>query len=119
MKKRFRAQFQGLYWRQLIITVGMVLLTLSLLGASFFALSYNYAREQKVEEIQGRARVLGQRDDDACRGGKLDDGVAAVDSLTVHALMRMRSAGKHFQTKHGWRSPFHRNTEFHPWLLCS
>ena len=41
MKKRFQAHFQGLYWRQLIITVGMVLLTLSLLGASFFALSYN------------------------------------------------------------------------------
>ena len=60
MKKRFQAHFQGLYWRQLIITVGMVLLTLSLLGASFFALSYNYAREQKVEEIQNRARVLGQ-----------------------------------------------------------
>ncbi|MBQ7777840.1 MAG: HAMP domain-containing histidine kinase [Oscillibacter sp.] len=60
MKKRFQAHFQGLYWRQLIITVGMVLLTLSLLGASFFALSYNYAREQKVQEIQSRARVLGQ-----------------------------------------------------------
>ena len=60
MKKRFREQFQGLYWRQLIITVGMVLLTLSLLGASFFALSYNYAREQKMQELQSRARVLGQ-----------------------------------------------------------
>ena len=60
MKRRFQAQFQGLYWRQLLITVGMVLLTLSLLGASFFALSYNYAREQKAEEIQGRARVMGQ-----------------------------------------------------------
>ena len=42
--KRFRERTQSLYWRQLFVTAGMVLLTLCLLGASFFSLSYNYAR---------------------------------------------------------------------------
>ena len=58
--KKLRRKFQGLYWRQMFITVGMVMLTLSLLGAAFFTLSYNYARDQKSEEVQSRARVLGQ-----------------------------------------------------------
>ena len=60
MKRRFQAQFQGLYWRQLLITVGMVLLTLSLLGVSFFALSYNYVRNQKSEELLVRAKAMSQ-----------------------------------------------------------
>ena len=42
--KGFRERTQGLYWRQLRVTAGMVLLTLCLLGVSFFSLSYNYAR---------------------------------------------------------------------------
>ena len=58
--KHVRKRFQGLYWRQLFVVVGMVLLTLGLLGASFFALSYNYARNQKSEEIENTVRVMGQ-----------------------------------------------------------
>ena len=60
MMGRIRRQFQGLYWRQMFVTVGMVLLTLLLLGASFFSLSYNYAREQKSGEIENKARVMSQ-----------------------------------------------------------
>lgn len=58
--KRFGQRFRGLYWRQLFVTAGTVMLTLSLLGASFFSLSYNYAREQKSDEIGSRARVMSQ-----------------------------------------------------------
>ena len=58
--KRIRKRFQGIYWRQLFVTAGTVMLTLTLLGAAFFSLSYNYAREQKSEEIQSRARVMSQ-----------------------------------------------------------
>ena len=58
--KRFQKRFQGIYWRQLFVTAGVVMLTLFLLGASFFSLSYNYAREQKSEEIESRARVMSQ-----------------------------------------------------------
>ena len=56
--KRLREQFRGLYWRQLSITVGMVLLTLVLLGTVFFSLSYNYARGQKTDELLERAQVV-------------------------------------------------------------
>ena len=58
--KRFRERTQSLYWRQLFVTAGMVLLTLCLLGASFFSLSYNYARSQQGEEIAAKARVMSQ-----------------------------------------------------------
>jgi len=60
MKRYFQTRFQGLYWRQMLLTVSMVLLTLALLGASFFALSYNYARNRADEEIQSKARVMSQ-----------------------------------------------------------
>ena len=56
--KRLREQFRGLYWRQMSITVGMVLLTLVLLGTVFFSLSYNYARGQKTDELLERAQVV-------------------------------------------------------------
>ncbi len=41
--KQFTRRFRSLYWQQFVLTAGMVLLTLILLGASFYALSYNYA----------------------------------------------------------------------------
>ena len=56
---RIHNKFRGLYWRQMSVTVGMVLLTLLLLGASFFALSYNYARGQRDEELAAQARWWG------------------------------------------------------------
>ena len=58
--KRLKRQFQGLYWRQLYVTAGTVMLTLLLLGASFFALSYNYARNQRCDEIIAQAKVMSQ-----------------------------------------------------------
>ena len=58
VQSRFQGRFQGLYWRQMTVTVGMVLLTLLLLGVSFFSLSYNYAREQELDEIKSRAVVM-------------------------------------------------------------
>ena len=58
--KRMHNKFRGLYWRQMFVTVGMVLLTLFLLGASFFSLSYSYARGREDEELAAQARVVGQ-----------------------------------------------------------
>ena len=58
MRKKIRSRFQGLYWRQLFVTAGMVLLTLALLGASFFSLSYNYVRQQRSEELLVRAKTV-------------------------------------------------------------
>ena len=56
--RKFRQRFQGIYWRQLFMTTGIVLLTLFLLGASFFLLSYNYARQERNEELKARATVV-------------------------------------------------------------
>ena len=60
MRKKIRSRFQSLYWRQLFVTAGMVMLTLFLLGASFFSLSYNYARSQKSEELLSKAQIMSQ-----------------------------------------------------------
>ena len=60
IKERFRRKFQGMYWGQMFVTVGMVTLTLILLGVSFFALSYNYIRNQKSDELQSRAQAMSQ-----------------------------------------------------------
>ena len=56
--KNFRQRFRGIYWRQLFMTAAIVLLTLFLLGASFFLLSYNYARQERMEELKARAVVV-------------------------------------------------------------
>ena len=58
--KRIHSKFRGLYWRQMFVTVGMVLLTLFLLGASFFSLSYSYARGREDEDLAAQAQVVGQ-----------------------------------------------------------
>jgi len=42
----------------MFITVGMVLLTLTLLGASLFSLSYNYIRQQRGEDLREKASTV-------------------------------------------------------------
>ncbi len=54
-------RFRGMYWRQLFVTAGMVLLTLILLGMTFFFASYQYVRYEKSAEIERRARDIGLR----------------------------------------------------------
>ena len=75
--KRMHNKFRGLYWRQMFVTVGMVLLTLFLLGVSFFSLSYNYAWNRESDEIEAKARVMGQLSVSYLESGRFLD----VDSL--------------------------------------
>ena len=58
MKKKLQERFRGLYWRQLFVTAGMVMLTLVLLGVSFFSLSFNYARQLRETELRTKAEVV-------------------------------------------------------------
>ena len=44
-------RFQGIYWSQFALTAGMVLLTLLLLGTSFFTLSYTYLMSERQQEL--------------------------------------------------------------------
>lgn len=57
---RQRKRSQGMYWQQLIVSVGLVLLTMFLLGTSFFSLSYSFIYNQSVEELEGKADVVAQ-----------------------------------------------------------
>lgn len=59
-----KKRFSGLYWQQFALTAGMVMLTLLLLGVSFFALSYNY----NFTERPGRAAGAGQSHCSGVRG---------------------------------------------------
>lgn len=68
--KRIHKRFQGLYWRQLFVTAGMVMLTLFLLGASFFSLSYNYARSQQSNELLDRAEIMSRLSVDYLESGR-------------------------------------------------
>lgn len=56
--ERLKKHFQSLYWQQFLLTAGMVLLTLLLLGASFYALSYNYTVKEKRGEMKDRAELI-------------------------------------------------------------
>ncbi len=53
-------RFQGIYWRQFGLTAGMVLLTLLLLGTSFFTLTYTYMMTEKRDELQEKAELMAE-----------------------------------------------------------
>ena len=57
MKNR-QERFRGMYWRQMLVTAGMVLLTLVLLGFVFFSLSYLHMRREQTNELEKRAASL-------------------------------------------------------------
>lgn len=55
---RIKKHFHGIYWRQFSINAALVLLTLVLLGTSFFSLSYTYLFEEKRSELEDKARII-------------------------------------------------------------
>jgi len=67
---RFR-RFQTIYWQNFTLTAGVVLLTLVLLGASFFALSYNYTRNERESDMRAKATVVSQMVSAYVNGGSL------------------------------------------------
>ena len=60
MRERIKRAMDSLYWRQFMLSAGMVLLTMVLLGVSFYALSYNYTVEEKRSEMRDRANLISQ-----------------------------------------------------------
>ena len=54
-------RFKGMYWRQLLVTAGMVLLTLVLLGFVFFSLSYIHMRREQTDELEKRAESMAKQ----------------------------------------------------------
>lgn len=53
-------RFQSIYWRQFALIAGMVLLTLLLLGTSFFALTYTYIMTEKKDEMMEKAELMAE-----------------------------------------------------------
>ena len=51
-------RFRGIYWSQFTLTAGMVLLTLLLLGTSFFTLSYTYLMSERQQELEEKAQMV-------------------------------------------------------------
>ena len=60
VKGKEQPPFRSLYWRQMALTIGMVLLTLGLLGIGFFAMSYHYVRSETANSMREKAEVVAQ-----------------------------------------------------------
>ena len=60
LKEKLRRRFHNMYWQQLALTLGMVLLTMMLLGMGFFAMSYNYIRTETANTMRQKAEVVAQ-----------------------------------------------------------
>ena len=107
MKDWFRERFHGLYWRQMAVTVGMVFLTLVLLGVSFFSLSYSYARGQKTDELMVRAMAVSKLSVRYLETGRyLYGGIAegrAVPSAGGHCRRDLRNG--YSGVRYGWPCP--------------
>ncbi len=59
---------RSLYRQQFMLTASLVLLTMVLLGVSFFALSYNYTLSQRRDEMQNRATLVARISAEFLRG---------------------------------------------------
>lgn len=70
-KKPSFQRFKTIYWQNFILTAGVVLVTLALLGASFFALSYNYSRNQHEADMRAKAEVVSRMVSSYVNGGSL------------------------------------------------
>lgn len=62
------SRFKGMYWRQFGISVGLVALTLALLGASFFSLTYSYMMTERRVELEEKAEIIAQMAERAYSG---------------------------------------------------
>ncbi len=60
MIQRIKRKFNSLYWHQFALTAGLVMLTLLLLGVSFFTLSYGTTTAEKRGEMRTRAELIAQ-----------------------------------------------------------
>ena len=87
-------RFKGIYWRTFTVTVGMVALTLVLLGASFFSLTYSYIMTEKRSELKDRAEIIAQMALDAY--AKADSWLARQDDLRTMVGVAQQMSGTDF-----------------------
>ena len=89
MKERIRKTFNSLYWRQFALTAGMVLLTMVLLGVSFFALSFSINVSERRSEMRSRAELIAQMSLDYFAAG-IDQSADQDEALRKLAVVASR-----------------------------
>lgn len=87
-------RFKGIYWRTFTVTIGMVALTLVLLGASFFSLTYSYIMTEKRSELKDRAEIIAQMALDAY--AKAGSWLARQDDLRTMVGVAQQMSGTDF-----------------------
>ena len=70
-KLRLPRRFQTIYWQNFMLTASVVVLTLVLLGMSFFALSYTFSRSQREADMRTKAGVVSRMVSSYVTGGSL------------------------------------------------
>ena len=68
---RLLQRFKTIYWQNFLLMALVVVLTLALLGMSFFALSYNYTRSERAAEMRSKAAVVSRMVSAYVTGGSL------------------------------------------------
>lgn len=69
MKGKLKNNLNSLYWHQLMLSAGMVLLTMLLLGIAFFTLSYTSNTAARRDEMRTRAELIAQMSVDYFNAG--------------------------------------------------
>ena len=64
-------RFKTIYWQNFALTAGVVVLTLALLGISFFALSYKFTRTERETDMRSKAEVVSRMVSAYVNGGSL------------------------------------------------
>ena len=68
---RVPQRFKTIYWQTFLLTALVIALTMALLGMSFFALSYNYTRSEREEDMRAKAGVVSRMVSAYVSGGSL------------------------------------------------
>lgn len=70
--QRVSPLFRSIFWQNFMLTDGVVLLMLFLLGISFFPLSYHYTRSVLERDMRSKAVVVSQMVSEYVESGSLD-----------------------------------------------
>jgi len=68
---RLPQRLQTIYWQTFMLTAGVVMLTLALLGASFFTLSYGYTTNERGTDMREKAQVVSRMVSNYVESGSL------------------------------------------------
>ncbi len=89
LREKFRRTTDSLWWRQFVLIASIVMLTMALLGVSFYGLSYSYTVSEKREEMRSRAALVAQLSADYITAGD-DEERSQEDALRTLAEVASR-----------------------------